>query len=112
MKMIGLLSIVMLTASTSAPAGTIYESISRKSSIRVMFVNTKAEADLCVYFAKTKSEAKGKDEIWFYGKSKSSADAVVYFVSRKSQADIRVYVVSSKSQAGWRTSNTYRGQLR
>lgn len=111
-RVIGLLSIALLMASASAQAGTIYVSTSRKSSIQVMFVNTKAEADLCVYVAETKSQAKGKDEIWYYGKSKWSADAIVYFVSSKSQADIKVFVVSSKSQAGWRTPNRYQGQLK
>ena len=104
-----LLTVLM---STYIMAGTIYESKTKSSSIKVYLVKTKSQADLSVYIAKHKIEAKGKDEIWYYVKNRSSANAVICFVTSRSQADIKVYIVSSKSQAGWKKSNRYRGQLR
>lgn len=103
---------LLIFISLPAIAGSIFESKTKSSAIKICIVNTKTQADLCVYVAKSKMEAKDKDEIWYYVNYKYSADAVIYFVKNKYQADIKVYLVSSKSQAGWRTSNKFRGQLK
>ena len=93
-------------------AGAIYESKSSLGAIKVYLVKSQLQADLCVYISKSRLEANGKDEIWYYVNSKTSSDATIYFVSSQLQADIKVYIVQSKLQAGWKTSNQYRGQFR
>jgi hypothetical protein len=56
--------------------------------------------DLCVYITKSKSEAKGKEEIWFFEDGGGSDKLKVKIVSNF--ADIKVKYVASKSQAGWK----------
>jgi len=59
--------------------------------------------DLCVYISKSKSEAKGKDEIWFFEDGGGSDKLKVKIVSNF--GDIKVKYVSSKSQAGWKNKS-------
>lgn len=54
--------------------------------------------DLFIYITSNKSEAKGKDEIWYFDNSSSSRK--IKFVT--SFEDIKIQYVNSKSKAGWK----------
>ena len=92
--------------------GNIYVQDRKYGAIKVYVTDRKYDADLVVYVADYKSEARGKDEIWYFEKYKSSADAVICIVDYKSEADLKIYYARYKSEAGWRKSNKYVGRLR
>ena len=75
--------------------------------IKVELVKHKSSADLLVYITKTKSEAKGKDFIWFfddkYGKTK------VKFV--KYSSDVKVFYVDRKNEAKWNKPHKLTGRF-
>lgn len=54
--------------------------------------------DLLVYVTRSKSEAKGKDAIWYF--DTSFEDRKIKFVTNF--PDIKVQYVDTKSQAGWK----------
>lgn len=57
--------------------------------------------DLYVYVTKNKSEAKGKDEIWFF--DNNYVDKKVKIVT--SFEDLKIQYVDRKSQAGWKNKS-------
>lgn len=63
--------------------------------------------DLYVFVTKNKSEAKGKDEIWYF--DTSGQDKKIKFV--KSFEDVKIQYVNSKSKAGWK-NKTHKLQRR
>ena len=109
-RVIGIILTIFIAFTVSA--GAIYESQSSLGAIKIYLVESQIQADLCVYVSKSKLEADGKDEIWYYVNNKISSDATIYFVSSAIQADVKVFLVSSKLQAGWRNSNQFRGQFK
>lgn len=56
--------------------------------------------DLLVFVTDKESEAKGKDEIWYFDEKTSSPDKKVKFVT--SSEHLKIQYVKSKSQAGWK----------
>lgn len=94
-------------------AGVVYVVNSGSADIKVWVAGSKSEADLCVYEASSKSDAKNKDHIWYFEKSKSSSDFTIKIVSSKSSADLKVYYVKNKSDAGWKNkSHSLQGRLK
>lgn len=65
--------------------------------------------DLSVYISKNKSQARGKDEIWFFEDSTGSDKIKIKFVT--SGEDIKVKYVNSASMAGWK-NKTHKLQKR
>lgn len=70
--------------------------VSSFQDIKVQIVNS--FPDLCVYVAKSKSEAKGSDSIWYF--DNAFADKKIKFVT--SFPDLKIQYVTSKSAAGWK----------
>lgn len=56
--------------------------------------------DLCVYVSKNKTEASGKDEIWFFD---NSGARKIKFVN--SFPDLKIQYVDSRAQAGWKNKS-------
>tara|TARA_Y100001935_G_C17207964_1_gene458572 strand:+ start:278 stop:541 length:264 start_codon:yes stop_codon:yes gene_type:complete len=54
--------------------------------------------DLAVYLTKNKSEARGKDEIWYF--DNAFPDSKIKFVT--SFEDLKIQYVNSRSSAGWK----------
>jgi len=69
--------------------------------IKVQVVNNQAAADLLVYVTKNRSEAKDKDEIWYFGEK--SGVTKIKFVDNF--GDLKLFYVKSKSQAKWRKAH-------
>jgi len=112
MKHIGMLFCLILLP-VSLTAGNIYEVKSKsEANVTVCLVGSEGEADLCVFVVNNQADAKGKDEIWYYVSSPSSANAKVYFVKSKTEADVKVFMAKSRGQAGWKKSNKCRGMLK
>lgn len=59
--------------------------------------------DLKVFVTDRKSEAKGKDEIWYFDESASKPDKKIKFVT--AFEDIKIEYVNSKIKAGWRNKS-------
>ena len=59
--------------------------------------------DLKVYVTKRESEAKGKDEIWYFDERTSRPDKKIKFVN--SFEDLKIEYVNSKNQAGWKNKS-------
>ncbi len=77
----------------------IIKEVSTSSAIKVQIVSR--DPDLLVYVTKYKSDARGKDEIWFFD---SSSDAVkIKFVNNS--PDLKIQYVNSKSNAGWKNKS-------
>jgi hypothetical protein len=81
------------------------------SAIKIWVAPYKSDADLCVFVAKYKSDAKGKDGVWFFEKNKSSSTVTIKQVKYKTDAHLKIYYVNYKSEAGWRKSHPLRGRL-
>jgi hypothetical protein len=73
----------------------IIKEVKSFADIKVQIVSS--SPDLNVYVTKSKSEAKGREEIWFF--DDSSEDQKIIFV--KSFPDLKIKYVSSKGSAGW-----------
>jgi len=59
--------------------------------------------DLKVFVTDKTSEAKGKDEIWYFDEKASKPDKKIKFVT--AFEDIKIEYVDSKSKAGWRNKS-------
>ena len=73
----------------------IIKEVKSFADIKVQIVPS--SPDLKVYVTKSKLEAKGRDEIWFF--DDSFEDQKIIFV--KSFPDLKIEYVSSRGSAGW-----------
>ena len=108
-----ILMVVLLGIAVYCTAGAVYVVKSGSADFKVWVAKSKSDADLCVYEADYKSDAKNKDQIWYFEKSKSSADFTIRIVESKSSADLKVFYVKNKSEAGWKNkSHALQGRLK
>jgi hypothetical protein len=77
----------------------IIKEVTSLEDIKVKIVSS--FPDLYVYVTKNKSEAKGKDEIWYFDKLRE--DKKVKFVN--SFENLKIQYVNSKSKAGWKNKS-------
>jgi hypothetical protein len=74
----------------------ILKEVSSLEDFKVQIVTS--SPDLFVYITKSKSEAKGKDEIWFF--DRLFVDKEIKFVT--SFPDVKIQYVGNKREAGWK----------
>ncbi len=108
-QLIALLTLAL--AAVFARAGSVHVLDSGTPDLKVWVCKYKSEADLCVYVADHRYQAKDKDSIWFFEKYRSKADFTAKIVKYRSQADLKVYYVKYRSQAGWQQSHPWTGRL-
>jgi hypothetical protein len=75
--------------------------------IKVQIVQSESAADLLVFVTKSKSEAKGKDEIWCF--DNSFPDHKIRFVTASPK--LKIFYVSMKSQEKWRHAHSLMKRL-
>jgi hypothetical protein len=68
-------------------------------------------ADLLVFVTENRSEATGREEIWYYTDSMSLTRTRACFVEARSMAQLLVCFVEARSRAGWRKRHRLQGRL-
>jgi hypothetical protein len=92
--------------------GLIHVTRSRSfANVLVHEVRSFSMADLFVFVTESRSEAMGKEEIWYFTDAVSAARTRVCFVEALSAAELRICFVEARSRAGWRKRHRLAGRL-
>lgn len=69
------------------------------------------DADLAVYVVDYESDARGRDELWFYVDWANDATVKICWVDWANDADIKVCFVDYQGDAGWKCGHPWQARL-
>ncbi len=74
-------------------------------------VAMRKSADLLICVVEARGPANGNDGLWCFVNSRAAASSCVYFADIREKADLRVFYVDSPGESGWAKDHKLRGRL-
>jgi hypothetical protein len=105
MKTILIILLLMLSYNITYSQRVFKTNNKSESDVIIKVVEDEKTADVKIYEAVRRAEARGNKGIWYFEQKEKKAHKKIFFSQDENIADIKIFFVDKKYKSGWVNNN-------